>query len=295
MIIQSIFGLFPYKTNMNNDKVQFSFLTWIYSFILHCSISITHLGMIIYLEFQDKFQIVFESTSEASNILQILNLKMVYDVSMVVILSNRRKYAKLLNHLNNVDRKVERFLVQGDKQEKRILYLHFLIYATYLVLNFIVKLELSSPGEFIMSIVFGFEIITLTFISFFIRFIAAILNNRMKAILTFLSRMQSNNLRINKPTISECILIFSDLSLCKELLSTIFGFQLFLIFSFDFITISTYLYRMSRYIAKVLSTTQLSYLIWEILMGILIYLIPHVTREVMLIHEMDKLSQNVSN
>lgn len=106
--------------------------------------------------------------------------------------------------------------------------------------------------------------------------------------------MSYNDSHKNVGTISECLLIFGELSSCKELLSKIFGFQLFLIFCVDFVRISIFLYLLSYAISTSLSSKRVTQIIGPIISDLIVYIIPHVIRQLLLVHEMEQLGEKVS-
>lgn len=171
--IQSLFGLFTCK--INNDKVQFSFVAWIYSFVLHVTITTTYLYMLNAYVLQDGLQIVFRDTTAACWFLQFASSILVYVASITGILFNTKKYARFFNTLNDVDRKVERYRRQGDKSEKKIFFAHFIITATFFLFYFLLNFNINSAAEMVSSICYGFVVLTIAFVTFFIRFIASIL------------------------------------------------------------------------------------------------------------------------
>lgn len=291
LIIQSIFGLFPLK--INNDKVEFSYFKWIYSFILHGIISTTYSYVVIFHLLQDGLQTVFRDTRIACVFLQIMNLNLVYEISIVGILMKTRKCAKLFNNLNNMERKVERFRKPADNSEQNIFRVHFIIFVAYFVFYFVLKLNINSAVGLVSSICFAFAIMSVTLISFFIRLIASILNNRMEVIISTLDEMSLNSSNKDVKAISECFLTFGELSHCKELLSKVFGFHLFSFFCFDFIGISIFLYLLSWGVSSQLGSNTLGDLFWPIVLDLLVFIVPYVFKEFLLVHEMDKLGQKV--
>lgn len=294
MIIQSIFGLFPCKVGKDDGKVKFSFYIWIYSFLLHAGISLTNLYLIKFVLFGDGAIKTFQDTRAACIMLQTLNLKIVYIASAVVVHCDRQKYARFFNKLNNVDRRVQILRRQANQSEiKTLIYIHIGLFVSYFVIYFILKLNFSSTAEIASSIIFGIEITTITFISYFIRAIASVLNNGMEAVISALGEVSINNSNDNVKTISECIQTFGELFYCKEQLSKIFGYQLFLSFWFDFMSISLFLYLLTWSLSIMISVTQFSTIIWQVLITLLVYAIPHITKEIVLVHEMNKFGQKV--
>lgn len=286
LIVQSLFGLFPFKMNANNGKVEFCFFKWIYSIVVYGTISAASFYILINYTLRD-FHAVFDNIAVTSKFLQIVNLEVVFAASIVGILFNRRKFVKFYNNLNAVDRKVERFRKPTDKSEKNLFHVYSLVFVFNFVLYFFVKLNLAAPVYLINSICVGLKIFALTLISLFIRSISSVLNNRMDIIVSTLGGMASGNFKKNIREIDECIRIFDELWHCKDSLSNVFGIHLLLFFCYDFIGMATFYYVLS---------TSFSYVVWPILpvlIKTLMYMVPYALKEVLVVVEMDKLGQQV--
>lgn len=293
LIIQSIFGLFPFKVNPDNDKVELCFCRWVYSVIVHGMLSTAYLFILINYALQDGFHDLFDNTQLTSRFLQIVNLELSYFASIVGILLNTRKYAKFLNNLNYVERKVEKFRKSTDKLERNLSYVYVFIIVLHSALYFVLKLNLNSAVQLMYSICFGLKILAITLIAIFITSISAILNNRMDVIISTLDEMSANNFKKNITKINECILIFDELWCCKGSLSKLFGLNLFFLFCYDFIGISIFLYLLASDASHIWSSNQANHLVWLILLNILVNVVPYVIREILVVHEMDKLGKKV--
>ncbi len=292
-IIQTLFGLFPYRINTENGRVEFHLFAWIYSIILHCTISVGYLSVIVSFVNQEGIRKMFLDSRIACRFLQILNLEFVYFGTVLGILFDIRKYAKFFNKMNKVDRKVDKHRKQSDDSEARLLNAHALICVIYFLLYFTTRLSFISTAEVVSSFCYTFKILAITFVAIFLRQIASTLNNKMEVVISALDVMSQENCK-NVQTISECITIFSELSHCKQLLSTIFGLQLFLSFFFDFIGVTIILYLSSSNVAIVPNSRILSYTLYiDVFIRVLLYVLPVIVKEILLVLEMDKLGQTV--
>lgn len=290
LLIQSVLGLFPYKINKRNDKIEHCLLLWFYSFLLFCTVAITLAYIETVYVLKDGIIVMFRDIATACTFGNFLCLKLIYNCCAIDILYNRKKYSMFLNMLNSVDRTLK----PVDKLEiKKLFGLHIVILVSNFVIYFVFNLSVYSVPSLIWSICNGIQVIAITLKTFFIKAIASIISNRMEIVVSMLNEIPLNDLKNNIVTIAEGVQTFSKLTYCKERMSKVFGLQLFFTFFFDFTVISILMYPLLLSVQSFSNTTELSKSLWSIIGQFSLFILPHIVKDILLVHEMDKLGQKV--
>lgn len=248
------FGICPYKYNQNTKTIDSTLLRLIYScvYFLITSVIIDYLTAVSLSKKVINFDII---TFEISKIIENVSRSIIHNLCIVDIVFRRSSYLSFLNNLNNFQKNIEADM--GFKVNTKSEYFNSLTVISFLacyIIFFSAVLLVRIWDVLLITVIILYVIGSLKYMSYLLIGINIcnlnmILLRRYQCIFgiidTSVNRISSEKEKVHQETFKNLIKCFQkleELNAIKLQISNVFGFQILLIVSFNFVLLTIALY-----------------------------------------------------
>lgn len=285
-----MFGLCPFSINTNINKLQCTWLTLICSFGFSTSFAIFVNYALYRVFFENRAASeIFEDTFKITRTVQRFLVALIYYVTIITSIKQRKNHVKFLNHLDDVNKRLENIIMSK--------VLHISLWKSVIIL--LIYLIFNAVGSFIwrdyfsdLLVIYCFlhalETTTIMLSVVYIRYLGLILLLHFTNLCRLFKFYMSVDLSIKENCLKliNIVDLLEELNDLKRIFNKIFGFQMLINAMFDIILITVALY-----------TTFLEYhrrnFYVRSVYHIFVYIMPHVIKNIMMVRILDLLAKQV--
>lgn len=247
------FGISPYFFNQKSNKFECSIVTIIYTCAYSLSISFAIIYILFTYYLEEEVARLLSTTFKTIGLLQQSTIIIISCLTLFDLIVKRKMHAGFLNDLIELDTNLAKLKMKSNRRSSDLSSLRvqqiaiIFVYAIIYFINSIMYLNFVKWFEHVWNALQFFQTISLTLVGYYIRCLATILYHRCEPILHHLDlvRTQFSYNNYSQGLIAELIKdfkLFDEIMNLKNQLSNIFGLQLLLNTTLNFVilTISVY-------------------------------------------------------
>lgn len=283
-----LFGISPYFFNEKSKKFECSKCASLYTlfYFLMNFLAITYLTVVHFSYGGDVFSILA--------LLKNATVTITFCSVMLDLVLNCQKYANYLNSLIQLDTKLGK-LINVNCHTTHLMPMQIGVIVCFFLTGFLLDLIIyrdeMEKFQHAWNVTCFFQGISITLMACYVRCLAIILHRRSVGIIDRLDSIGHDlqfPVGINEQKVSEriraCVDAFDDLMTLKNQLSDIFGVQLFLMSTFDFIILTISVYCLLYFF---------HYQNFQLLFYWFAFNVPHAIKCVLVVSALDKLANQV--
>lgn len=296
--VQAVFGLKPFHFNGKSKKFETKFLNFMHSLGSFIAISVSLIILTIMYRYGDG-ESNLGKTANFTIFSQDTLFVLAYNAAMINWLLMCKVHVNFLNKYNEMGIKLKVKLntvaVTPATYYKKSLFaqISIIVFSVFLTINQIVR-DIRRKTSFewsicVWNIIFATEILTQMLTVFYMGHLTVVMRQYFDAIFKKLSKLKQFTLKFQTETNEDlllCIKLFDELIGLKNDFSKLFGHQLLIIFSFEFVDTTISFYFILMYAIETSFSVSTVYLFS-------IYILPQILMFICLIHHMHQLAQVV--
>lgn len=291
-----IFALRPFVHNKQTNQIQSKCFSTFYILAFFCVLSLfllflSHVGF-----FTEPVELeeLFADTHNISEFLQVIVNIIIYIATIFAGVLYRRNHVRFLNALSDVDKKLRaEEMVSNNKRFPYESFQHIfvivILYSLFCISGIYIWQKHLNVIRFMFHAVLAWQTVTITVTTIYIGYLAIFLLHRFDRLYAMFWQEIDANLAIrwNYCRLIRLFELYEYLQRCKSQFNDTFGLQLLLNAMFDLMLMTIGAYSSCRQIWRDGLTFGLFYYL-------LVFLIPHVIKNVFLVHVLHRLSGQVS-